>query len=83
VIPQAVLAFIGAQLGIPADALITYAARRQTRQQHMGALRKIYSYKTFTGPELVTYVIGFSIKLKMLAPTRRLLIAWWPVVVKL
>ncbi|MEN5315381.1 Tn3 family transposase [Pseudomonas koreensis] len=48
-IPQAVLSFIGAQLGIPADALIIYAARRQTRQQHMGALRKIYSYKTFTG----------------------------------
>jgi len=49
VIPQEVLAFIGAQLGIPADALITYAARRQTRQQHMGALRTIYGYKAFAG----------------------------------
>lgn len=48
-IPQAVLSFIGAQLGIPPDALIIYAARRQTRQQHMGALREIYSYKTFAG----------------------------------
>lgn len=48
-IPQEVLSFIGAQLGIPADALLTYAARRQTRQQHMDALRKIYGYKTFSG----------------------------------
>ena len=49
VIPRPVLAFIGAQLGIPAEALLTYASRRQTRQQHMDALRQIYGYKTFTG----------------------------------
>lgn len=48
-IPHEVLSFIGAQLGVPADALLTYAARRQTRQQHMEALREIYGYKTFTG----------------------------------
>ncbi|PAU40714.1 Tn3 family transposase, partial [Klebsiella pneumoniae] len=33
----------------PADALLTYATRRQTRQQHMDTLREIYGYKTFTG----------------------------------
>lgn len=49
VIPHEVLSFIGAQLGIPADALISYATRRQTRQQHMEALREIYGYRTFTG----------------------------------
>ena len=49
VIPHEVLSFIGAQLGVPADALLTYAARRQTRQEHMEALREIYGYKTFTG----------------------------------
>jgi TnpA family transposase len=48
-IPSEVLSFIGAQLGIPADALLTYAARRQTRQQHMDTLREIYGYKTFSG----------------------------------
>ena len=48
-IPYEVLSCIGAQLGITADALLTYAARRQTRQQHMEALRDIYGYKTFTG----------------------------------
>ncbi|WP_433850758.1 Tn3 family transposase [Brucella pseudogrignonensis] len=48
-IPREILSFIGAQLGIPADALITYAARRQTRQQHMQALHEIYGYKAFAG----------------------------------
>ncbi len=48
-IPHEVLSFIGAQLGVPADALLTYAARRQTRQQHMEALRETYGYRTFTG----------------------------------
>jgi len=48
-IPHEVLSFIGAQLGVPADALLTYAARRQTRQQHMDTLREIYGYKTFSG----------------------------------
>jgi TnpA family transposase len=48
-IPHEVLSFIGAQLGVPADALLTYAARRQTRQQHMEALREIYGYRTFSG----------------------------------
>ena len=46
-IPREVLSFVGAQLGVPADALLTYATRRQTRQQHMDTLREIYGYKTF------------------------------------
>nr|WP_227543293.1 DUF4158 domain-containing protein [Klebsiella pneumoniae] len=33
-IPREILSFVGAQLGVPADALLTYATRRQTRQQH-------------------------------------------------
>lgn len=41
-IPREVLSFVGAQLGVPADALLTYATRRQTRQQHMDTLREIY-----------------------------------------
>lgn len=48
-IPHEVLSFIGAQLGTPADALLTYAVRRQTRQQHMDTLREVYGYKTFSG----------------------------------
>ena len=42
VIPETVLRFIGAQLGIGSDALFTYAARRQTRQEHLKALRTTY-----------------------------------------
>jgi TnpA family transposase len=49
VIPDKLLRFIGAQLGITSEALIAYAARRQTRQQHLEALRAIYGYKMFTG----------------------------------
>ena len=42
--------FIGAQLDIPVEALLPYAARRQTRQQHIEALRSIYGYRNFAGP---------------------------------
>lgn len=49
VIPNDVLAFIGAQLGLTGEALLSYAARRQTRQQHLEALRDNYGYKAFTG----------------------------------
>ena len=48
-IPKEVLSFIGAQIGIKGDALLSYASRRQTRQKHMDALRDIYGYKTFSG----------------------------------
>lgn len=48
-IPQAISAFLGAQLGIPGEALVRYAVRRQTRQQHMEALRRMYGYRMFPG----------------------------------
>ena len=41
--------FIGAQLGVAVEALLPYAARRQTRQEHMAALRSIYGYRAFAG----------------------------------
>lgn len=49
VIPEAVSCFIGAQLGLQSDDLLPYAARENTRHEHLGALRKIYGYKMFTG----------------------------------
>lgn len=48
-ISERVLAFIGAQLGLTGDALLSYATRRQTRQQHLKALQEIYGYRMFTG----------------------------------
>ena len=49
VIPEQVIRFIGAQLGLAGDELLPYAARRQTRQQHLKALRAIYGYRMFSG----------------------------------
>jgi len=49
VIPLAVSAFLGAQLGIAGDTLVRYAVRRQTRQQHMEVLRRLYGYRMFPG----------------------------------
>ena len=48
-IPSPVVAFIAVQLGIAVESLLPYAARRQTRQEHMTALRSIYGYRTFVG----------------------------------
>lgn len=73
-IPREVLSFVGAQLGVPADALLTYATRRQTRQQHMDTLREIYGYKTFTGRGARDPWSGLSAVPKMPDQTRILLI---------
>jgi TnpA family transposase len=48
-IPNEALEFIGAQIGLSGETLATYAARQQTRHQHMDALRKIYGYRSFSG----------------------------------
>ncbi len=49
VIPEKVLRFIAAQLGLTGDDILPYASRRQTRQQHLHALRQIYGFKMFSG----------------------------------
>ena len=49
IIPEQVLAFVGAQLGLTGEALLSYAARRQTRQQHLKALQELYGYRMFSG----------------------------------
>ena len=36
--PEDVVKFIGDQLGMTGEALLSYAARRQTRQEHLVAL---------------------------------------------
>lgn len=40
VIPEPVVRFVGAQLGMTGDEILPYAARRQTRQQHLHDLRQ-------------------------------------------
>lgn len=49
IIPLAVPAWLGAQLGIAGDTLARYAIRRQPRQQHMEILRRTCGYRTFPG----------------------------------
>lgn len=49
IIPEKVLRFIAAQLGLTGDDILPYASRRQTRQQHLHALRQIYGFKMFSG----------------------------------
>lgn len=51
VISHETIAFVGDQLGIAADALASYAARRQTRRDQLGDLRDAFGYQTFS-PEI-------------------------------
>ena len=48
-IPAEVVEFIGAQLGLHADDLIDYAAREETRHEHLSELRALYGFRTFSG----------------------------------
>jgi TnpA family transposase len=49
VIPLAVSRFVAAQLGLKPDDLAGYAAREETRHEHLAALRELYGYKMFAG----------------------------------
>ena len=49
VIPLTVTRFLAAQLGMRPDDLAGYAAREETRHEHLAALREIYGYKMFAG----------------------------------
>ena len=49
VIPAPVTDFIAAQLGLSGNDLLPYAAREETRHEHLADLRKIYGYRTFSG----------------------------------
>ncbi len=48
-IPVEVVEFIGAQLGLNADDLVDYAAREETRHEHLAELRALYGFRTFSG----------------------------------
>jgi len=48
-IPRDVVEFLAAQLGARPEELLTYATRKETRRDHLIALRRIYGYKMFSG----------------------------------
>ena len=45
-IPAQVSDFIAAQLGLTSDDLLLYAAREETRHEHLADLRRIYGYRS-------------------------------------
>ena len=45
VIPEAMLAFVGAQIGLSGEALAGYGERGATRYQHSVALQQLYGYR--------------------------------------
>ncbi|MFT4699653.1 MAG: hypothetical protein ACI9ND_000481 [Yoonia sp.] len=49
IIPLEVSQFLSAQLDLNPDDLMGYAAREETRHEHLAALREIYGYKMFSG----------------------------------
>lgn len=60
VIPEAMLSFIGGQLGVTSTTLLDYGAREATRYQHSAALQRIYGYLPFEGgvrEEMRTWLI--------------------------
>ncbi|SDQ28753.1 Tn3 family transposase [Pseudovibrio sp. Tun.PSC04-5.I4] len=49
VIPEEISQFLAAQLNLKPYDLMEYAAREETRHEHLAALRSIYGYKMFSG----------------------------------
>ena len=49
VIPAEILNFLAPQIGINAEDLAGYAARRQTRHEHLDTIREFYGYRNFSG----------------------------------
>ena len=48
-VPAEVVEFVGAQLGLHAADLVDYAAREETRHEHLAELRTLYGFRTFSG----------------------------------
>ena len=48
-IPEAMLAFVGAQIGLTVEELAGYGTRRETRYEHSAALQELYGYRPFEG----------------------------------
>lgn len=46
-IPDPIIKFIGAQLGLSKSDLADYAERRQTRYQHSVSLQNLYGYRNY------------------------------------
>lgn len=64
-IPEALLAFVAAQLGLDSQAVADYAARSQTHYDHSAALQRIYGYRPFEGmvrEQFADWLVGAAIE---------------------
>ena len=48
-VPPPVVDFIGRQLGLDGDDLADYAARTETRHDHLAELHRLYGFRSFSG----------------------------------
>ena len=48
-IPEAMLAFVAAQLGLSGEAVTDYAARSETHYEHSSTIQQLYGYRPFEG----------------------------------
>lgn len=58
-IPNDVLSFIGAQIGLSSEDLLNYGVRKQTRYTHAASILDLYSFTKFdleSRPELQTWI---------------------------
>ena len=77
VIPETVSHFIAAQLGLKPEDLLPYAAREETRHEHLAALRNLYGYGMFTGKRAGQMKSWLDERLKRRSQTRRSHDASW------
>src|SRR5215213_1738335 len=69
VIPEPMLGFIGAQLGLTAEELAAYGTRRETRYEHSAALQDLYGYRPFEGRARVARCCSGSPRRRRRRPT--------------
>ena len=48
-IPEPMLAFVAAQLGLDGEAVADYAARSETHYEHSSTIQRLYGYRPFEG----------------------------------
>jgi len=63
-IPISALRFVAGQLGVGPEALLTYAARPQTRREQLDALRKAFGFRMFApghGRDLLAWLLPVAL----------------------
>lgn len=59
-IPESILSFIGAQIGLSVDDILDYGRRTQTRYEHSASLQALYGYIKFNFEENIEFRKWFN-----------------------